>query len=296
MSHNIKGVVKDSLITFGLFLLLLASLIIPGVNWLLPLPFFYLKAKQSWGITLFYTIGVGLTFFIFPLTPFQFIYFYIVAIGLVMGELYRRENTTGTDVVLGGMLTGLIGSWVLLIVTEYLFHIMEKAREVWNSYWETVKSLITTPTALPEPAIEMIIPYFLFFLIVPTALLTFFVGSKWLTKIGYPKKSLPPFREWRLPRAFFYLYFLAIIVTFVIGEENSSLQNILLGITGVFQFLFIIQGLTFIAFLLHAKSKGKAWITIPVLLTFTPFNIIILFIGILDSGLRLRERININKS
>ncbi|TCS95504.1 DUF2232 domain-containing protein [Hazenella coriacea] len=301
MSHNTKGVVKDSLITFGLFLLLLASLIIPGVNlislWLLPLPFFYLKAKQSWGITLFYTLGMGLMFFIFPLTPFQFIYFHIVAVGLVMGELYRRENTTGTDIVLGGMITGLVGSWILLLISEYVFHLMAQLREAWSSAWETAKGIVNTPTDLPVPSLEMIIPNLLFFLIVPTALLTFLVGMKWMTRIGYPKKSLPLFRDWRLPRVFFYFYFLTIIVTFLVGEEaDSSLQSLLLGITGVFQFLFIIQGISFIAFLLHHKSKSKAWITLPILLTFSPLNIIILFMGILDSGLRLRERMFMNKS
>lgn len=291
MSQQIKNTVKDSLIYIGVFLLLLASLFTPFsliTVWLLPLPFFILLVKQHWKVT--GACGLILAVICTLIHPLLFLFvFYAFIVGSIMGRSYRNPGASGTDVLLSGIVVACIYSWLLLIIGEYFFQIIDGLRTIWNQSLQEFKIPIEE-----RPTVETILPFLLLIVVVLAPLTTFPIGRYILSKQGYTKKYLPLFRNWRLPRVFFYFYALLIIYMLFLpsNEESPVLQGIIL----MLQVLFIIQGISFSAFLLYVYHKNKLWL-IPIILTiFIPiFSSIILFFGLIDSSFPIREWLRAKK-
>lgn len=272
-----KQIIKDCFLYSILFLLLLASFITPLVLitfWLLPLPFFILFVKHHWKAT--GICGLILTMIVLWIHPLVCLFvIYGFLIGSVMGRNYRKLNTSGTDVILGGIVIACICSWLFLIIGEAFFDIMNLLRRLWDQL----------PDEQTFFAIETVLPFMLFIPTVATPLSTFFLGRYILSRQGYAKKYLPMFRNWRLPRIFFYFYLILLVILLMIEEVP-----VLVGIVSILQLLFFIQGFSFVAFLLHYYRKSKLWI-IPILLAvFVPYLfMIVLLLGVIDTSFRVRE-------
>ena len=272
-----KHLLRDSLIYALLFLLLLASLLVPlslVTFWLLPLPFFILYVKYGWKATGIHSAIIAIILlFVHPIT-FVFV-LYASIIGSLMGRSYRNPTASGTDVLLSGIVIACIANWMIFIIGGYYFNLIGELRHAWNQF--PAKQMLE---------IESLLPPLLFVLTVLPPFCTFFVGRFILRKQGYAKKYILLFRNWRLPRIFFYFY--AILILYQWFAEKSS---ILFGVILILQILFTIQGLSFIAFLLHVYRKNQLWL-IPVSFSvFIPFlSSVVLMIGIIDTSFRLRER------
>ncbi|MBA4494090.1 DUF2232 domain-containing protein [Paenactinomyces guangxiensis] len=296
MSEHIREVVKDSLLCVGLFFLLLASLSIPLINlgtlWFLPLPFLILTAKQRLTAMVPVILLLGVLISIFSGYTHAPVTLFAVFIGLVMGYLYHRKNTSGTDVVLGGFVAGLVVSWAILLAGQYFFQLMDRLRKIWETEWNLFKTAGLFPEGFSVPPVETFIPVLLLVVLFPMALLNFLVARRWLMRNQFPGKYFPPFRDWRLPRPLFYFYFVSLFISwFLEGDEKSSLLFLLIGILWVLQILFLVQGFAFAAFLLHHWKKSNAWLILVFLVAMSPLSVIVHLLGIVDTGSRLRERI-----
>src|SRR5699024_8741759 len=133
------------------------------------------------------------------------------------------------------------------------------------------------------------------FVIVATfvAFVSQWISYKVINRLEGKKFIFPPFRNLVFPMALIWIYFIALILTFVdIDKDNMfylATQNIYM-LVGL---LIALQGLSFIFFYTHIKEKSKALPIISVILTvlFPLFFIyIVRVIGIIDIGLSLRER------
>lgn len=272
-----KQIIKDGFLYSILFLLLLASFITPLVLitfWLLPLPFFILFVKHHWKVP--GICGLILIMIVLLIHPFVCLFvIYAFLIGSVMGSNYRKLNTSGTDVILSGIVIACICSWLFLIIGEAFFDIMHLLRRLWDQLPDGQSLLV----------IEMVLPFMLFIPTVTTPLSTFLLGRSMLSRRGYPKKYLPLFRNWRLPRIFFYFYLILLMILLIFEEIP-----VLVGIVSILQVLFFIQGFSFVTFLLHYYQKSKLWI-IPIFITvFVPYLFtIVLLLGVIDTSFRVRE-------
>lgn len=282
MSQQTKQWLKDSFLYSFLFLLLLSSLIIPLsliTFWFLPLPFFILFVRHHWKVTGINSLILAtLLFFVHPFVSLLVVYAFLI--GSVMGYTYRNPSATGTDVLLSGIVIACICGWVFLILGETYFHIMHQLRAIWDQFPQE-----------QLPNVETMLPLLLLIPTVLTPFCTMVTGRSILSKQGYGKKYLPMFRNWRLPRLFFYFYVCFII--FLLLTEDSPL---LLGIVLLLQILFTIQGLAFTAFLLHYYQKNKLWLFPLSLTVFVPIlSTFVLLLGIIDSSFRIRERLMAKK-
>lgn len=300
MSENNKGVVTEGLLATGLFFLLLAALIVPVVNlaaiWFLPLPFLILKVKQRLTAFILPVLFIGLFLYIFPSPALVFLSLFALLVGLTMGYFYAQKTTAGTDVVLSGLVAGLIGAWGILLAGQYWFRMIDGLRKAWEAEWAYTKRTLETAGVLPSdftiPPIESFIPVLLLFVLVPMSLLNFWVGRRWLQRFQFPGKYLPAFREWRLPRPIFFFYVAILALTFFVGgEENNTTVSLLLGVMWVLQILFLIQAFSFLSFLLHRYQKSNAWLILPFFMAMTPFAVVLQILGMVDAGTSLRERI-----
>jgi uncharacterized protein YybS (DUF2232 family) len=295
LPQNLKGIIKDGLIYTGLFLLLLASLSIPFIHlitfWLLPLPFFLLRVKQPPVALLIPLLVTGGILLFFPAQVFVLILVFAWPVGSVMGQLYRWPDRTGTDVVLGGVVAGLVAAWLVLYLGQTLFHLLDSFRNIWQEEWlrsqEALYKSGMVDENLPMPSVGALVPVFLFLVLIPVSLITFVVACKWLVHKGFPGKYLPPFHEWRLPKIFFYFYFFALLLSFFLNAQGVWSM----GILGVLHLLFLLQGLAFAGFLLHRYKRSKGWYVLLFLLAL-PFSMLFLFMGLIDTGTHLRARLN----
>jgi len=283
LSQHTKQLLKDGFIYALLFLLLMASLLIPLsliTFWLLPLPFFILHVKYGWKSTGF--IGILIAYvldkFVHPFTFFFVLYAFLI--GSIMGRSYRQPTAAGTDVLLSGIVISCICSWGVLLLGEFLFNVSDELRQYLGQY--TGKQLLD---------VETFLLFFLFILSVLPPFCTFFAGRYILHKQRYAKKYLPLFRNWRMPKLFFYFYVILMIFEFF-TEESPAIA----GIEFILSILFLVQGLSFITFLLHLYQKSQLWL-IPISVSvFIPLvTVVVVIIGIIDMIYEIREWIRAKK-
>ncbi|GGE05925.1 membrane protein [Marinithermofilum abyssi] len=296
-----SSLIRDGLIYSSLFLVLLFSLGTPlslVTVWFLPLPFLLFTARQGWQSALLFVVLLSGLIVVLTGSVYTPLILLVTTIaGLVMGELYRRPQTTGTDVVLGGLVTTWVGFLTMLAVGAVFFHLFDRVQSLWQEQWAASQELFRAygmPEELPDmPPLGMVIPGLLVFASVPIPLLNIRVARRILMRGGFPGKYLPPFRTWRLPRPFFHIYFLALILLLLFGESPGSFPVVLGNAVSIFYLLLMVQGFSFAAFLLHRSGRGKGWMTVVVLgtLLFPPAALIIHVMGLIDTGTPLRDRL-----
>lgn len=289
MSQHSKKTIKDSIIYSGLFLLLASTLFTPLSLisfWVLPLPFLILFVKQHWKVTSICALILAIALsWISPM--FSLFVLSFAMIGSAMGRAYRDPGSSGTDVFLSGLVVACVSSWILLIIGESFFQLVHLFRISWDQAFAQQQNLFPIPLDQHIPA-ETIIPVFLLIWIFLTTFFTFLSGRWLLHKQGYSKKYLPYFRHWRLPRPLFHFYILFVFYLLIFTEPSES--PVLQGIFVMLQFVFIIQGFSFCAFLLNYYQKSKWWLAPIVFMQAIPIlSSFILFLGCIDTGLRVRE-------
>ncbi len=263
-----KGWIKDSFLYTGLFLFLLASIHIPFIQWLalwiIPFPFFMLRVKQPVSAMVVPLLGLFIMFLIG--IPLWYILLGVSAgcVGVVMGSLYAQTRMTGTDVVLGGLVSGLIVSVMTMSVMQWAFGFFDRLNALWLNEWHQAQKI------LQESG----------------------VSKRRLVSKGYESKSLPPFYEWRLPKVFFYFFVIVLLLQWLaVTEEYGENFHWIISALLILHVLFFIQGLSLIAFLLKQKRKSMVWLAPAVLLAwFPPVSFVILLMGMIDTGTPLRKR------
>ncbi|OYD07940.1 DUF2232 domain-containing protein [Paludifilum halophilum] len=291
--------IRDGLMASGLFLLLLLLLITPLSLisvWFLPLPFLLVTARNGWHSVLFSAALCSFFSLLFTGQPlFLLLVFFSVMTGGVMGFLYRKETSTGTDVALGGLVAAWVGLLLSGLAVAFFTDVLAHIQTIWREQWEMTQEMFRS-AGVDEPfdpdAVKMVIPGVSMLFTLPFPLLNLVLGRRLLMRKGLPGKYLLLFRKWRLPRGFFYFYLLSLVVLLLFSESESvgiAFGNIVI----VLYLLFFIQGLAFTVFLLHRFQRGKGWAFAAVFLSFLlpPVMVAVHFLGILDTGTAIRNRL-----
>lgn len=296
MSGQTQKTIKDSIIYSVFFLLISSTLITPLVVftfWFLPLPFFILFVKQHAKVTgicgLF--IGVLMMLLIHP-TMILYVLFALLVASL-MGWKYRNPSSSGIDVLLSGIIAVCVSSWLFLIIGEYFFQLMDGLRGLWDQAIDNQQNLgfLQSPDE-NIPPVEAILPFLLLIITTLVPFSTLLAGRFLLNKQGYAKKYLPLFRNWRLPRPFFYFYVLLAIYSLLSEGDSPILQ----GIAMMMQIMFMVQGLSFATFLLTLYDKSRLWVLPMILMLFVPIlSSVLLLLGLLDTSGQIREWIKAKK-
>ncbi len=293
-----NGKVRDGVILCGVFTVLIASLFTPLsilTIWFLPLPFFLYTAKHSWPSAVPPAAVIGFLTLIL-LHPLWLIgVLFAAATGMVMGAFYRSSASSGTDVVLAGLVAGAAVLLLGLAAAQYGFEVLTGFQRLWQEQWEQVtewvRSSVPDASVPPLPPLAAVLPLFLAVLTVPTVLLSAWAGRKLLIRFGFPEKRLLPFYRWRFPRSFLYYYLLTCIASFLFEVESRG-YSFLAGLFMILHIVFVVQGLAFLSFLLHRKGRSRGWLWFAVLALFLPpAAFLLLVLGILDVGTRWRERL-----
>ena len=290
--------VRDGVILCGSFTVLIASLFTPLsllTIWFLPLPFFLYTAKHSWPSVVFPAAAIGVLTLILLHPLWIFGVLFAAATGMAMGAFYRSTAASGTDVVLAGLVVGAAVLLLGLAAAQYGFGLLSEFQRLWQEQWDLVAEMVqnSVPEASvpPLPPLSAVLPLFLSVLTVPTVLLSAWAGRRFLVRSGFPEKRLPPFHRWRFPKSFLFYYLVSCVAAFLFDAESWA-YSFFAGSFMILDILFAVQGLSFLSFLLHRKGLSRGWLWLAVFALFLPpAAFLLLVLGIMDVGTRMRERL-----
>ncbi len=287
---------KDSLLLLGLYVLifcLLLSPFFPLAFYLLPFPLFLLVITNQLIYAILITVVFGGVALFSNALVIVFILLLAFAVALGMGSVYRKENSTGIDAVLTGLIVTFVTTMLFMVAAYWYLPAFQEFFTLWEKeiantrlYLEQMGFSDLDPSVF---RLNLFLPLFLFLTLTPLPLITHWLGGKWLEKRSFLVKKLPPFKNWRLPKVFFHFYLAFMLVYFfTIVMDSHSLDNYL-GILYILHVLFVIQGISLITFLLDVWQKTKGWLLLVFFVVITPMVTLIQLAGVLDTGFKIRE-------
>ncbi|WP_342553544.1 DUF2232 domain-containing protein [Paenibacillus sp. FSL R7-0652] len=291
----------------GVLLLLLLSLLTP----LSVLSIFFMLIP---GVILYASLPV--TSFVFHLIPVAIIlvmvnpiYLLLMLIlilpAIVMGRAYKKQKSalfaimTGAGTMLAEyLLLLLIGSLIFQFdLSSYIRDVVQLTIEpLTNQSNQMINGFVWTPEMTEDVAkqTQLMIPFALVVTSMVMAFITHVIARPILSVMGLNVSKLPPAREWRMPRALIWYYFLALIIEVVSRQSDGSYwKMIAMNLSPLINLGFMIQAIGFFFFLSHIKRWNPV---IPFLLGAAVFFIGPLrIVGIIDLAFPLREAISKSK-
>jgi uncharacterized protein YybS (DUF2232 family) len=243
--------------------------------------------------------------------------------GLVIGIGAQRGWPATRTVLVAGVVSfvsvilnylGLFGTRVSI---EEMTHTMQRSAEMASR----LLRWIGVPEALVEAAVRLtrqnaqflpyVLPGSLALGALGAALLNYEVGRRVLSRFKYALPALPPVRTWRLPAAAIWLVPISsLLVAFIggpalqpppsaaeivrerVAAAPTLLQTLGISLAVITQSLFLLQGLVTGWMVLGNYGFGRFAQIMSVVLVFAVpiLGVAALFLGIIDSALRVRER------
>ncbi len=276
---------------------------------LLPVPFVVYAARHRVG-DLVAMVGVS-TLLTLLLTGVASLFLPLWAglTGGAMGIMYQKKRQEAYWAFSAGMLATLFSFLVLLILLNVLFSVnlltemrllMEESIRLSRSLLDSVgleSPEVSFFDQLPDLFVRMF-PFLLFFSAATISLLVHWIGGTILRRLGTSAPRLPAFHTWRFPRLLLFLYLPVLLYMLIPAESRwEPLEPVLLNLQPAFEVLFVIQGLSFVFFLIETKKWPKSLRVIAVIgLLLPPFSLLFTMafsiLGIVDVGFPLRERIS----
>lgn len=307
---------QSSKIAYGAMLLavymlmLMASLFLPFLMivslFILPLPFI-LYARRFGGIEtgVFYVASLLVSALVslvyaLPLTLL------LGLGGLLIGDAMHKKkhpyevlSRGAAGFIIGFVLTALLSqlAFDVNLVTAYE-EMLDESYEISEGIIEGIlnQELTKEQKEFQRDQLQMIkdiLPAIIALVAALIAWVSQWVSYKWLNRQQEKRLKFPPFREFRLPSGFIWIFLLALIIEMVqVGDTTAAI-----GIANVIilvKFLVILHGLSFIFYAANIKKWSKA-IPIIILIIALVMPIILFFIqllGIIDLGFRLRDRLS----
>lgn len=301
---DIRTLTEGAILAAVFAILLLVTAYVPLVGmitlWALPLPFviYVLRRGLKAGFMLV-AVASFLAFLVggLPSIPAALVF---GSAGLVVGELYRREQP-GLTVLIGAGLTYTINMLLVFLGLVFLLgeNPMQMAADLTREQIEFAESAFDMPAESVAQMNEMLnqLGYLAPLMIVGAgvfcALITLLISRLVLRRLGHEVNGLPPFREWQFPKSFLWYYLIVLILAMGGFEQGTTMYAIVWNLFPLLEIILAVQGFGFIFFFCHHRGISKA---VPILLVISaiimsPLLFIIRILGIIDLGFDLRKRV-----
>lgn len=313
--NQAKQITDGAMLTGVFIILLFISIFVPAAVligvFLLPVPFILYTAKYDWKPSLLMFIITLLLAFLFvtylslPMTILAGI------VGIMIGSaIYHRLSPYETW---GRGAIGFITSFVVIFLFAQLVlqvNFMHELYVMVNESMEKAEQFMEQ-AGIGEQATEQLqimqdymtqamdlIPVSMAFGAIAFAFLTQWISYKVINRLENKRLRFPPFRSLQFPVAIIWVYFAALLLTFLDLDADSIFYLAVVNILALAGLFMTIQGLSFVFFYAHHKKWPKAVPVISVVVTLLlPFVLLyfVRILGIIDIGFRLRDRIAQNK-
>lgn len=307
-----SNVIKDGALLVIVYIVLLVLslfipvLIMPGVL-IMPIPFIMFSSKYDWKqslgmllaaliLSMFLIIEVSL-----PLTM-------LVGLGGIMIGTAMYQNLSAYETWARGSLGFVAGLLFIFIFMQFAMqiNIATELNLLLQESLQTSKDVLEQfglggqaeeQVEIMEEQILLLthlIPAGIAIVAIALSFLSQWIGYKVINRFNDQKYSFPPIRKLRFPTLLIWIYFFALIFTFVDLEPNSILYLVVHNVLTLIGVLIAIQGLSFVFFYAHHKKWRKTLPIITLILTLLlPFLLLnlIRIVGIIDIGFGLRDRL-----
>ncbi|GGI17062.1 YybS family protein [Gottfriedia solisilvae] len=294
-----EGAVLLALYSIMLLLITYVPFLSIVLTYLMPLPFIIFSLKYSIKESLLLIcVALGLTLVI---TQASFILGTLMfsTVGIAIGYQLGKERSKG-EILLTSTFLYFIHIVLIYLIVQLMFDInisniattrmtelLEASKNLSSdlgvSYNEkNAKAITEALKLLPVlvPSIMLMLGFTMAFL---TQLLTFPI----VRRLSFKTPKFKPFREFRLPLGFMWLYLIITILSYFGSKPNGFFYTAIMNISYVLHILVITQGFAAIFYFSHIRKLSKA---VPILiliagLLINGLMIFVLLIGIISIGI-----------
>ncbi|WP_108672262.1 YybS family protein [Peribacillus acanthi] len=299
----------------GVLLAIFSSLIFLSIQipilgivlmWFMPVPFILFAAKNtiSWsvGFVLVSTLLATLFGTLVAAPTAMMIGF----MGITIGSFINR-NKQALDTYIAAVLVFLGSVLVFYGVAALFFDFniikisMDMTKEAITQSQEIMKklgqpenkALIDRLEAAMKLG-EILLPSLIVVSSMVMVMMFFYASNPLVKRFSGKKLALLAFREIRLPKSLLWYYLIVMLATYFINPiPEQFLYTVLMNLIFMLQFLMLLQGYSFIFYFCYEKKWPKALAVITTLLSLiVPVLLFFIrFLGIIDLGFNLREKI-----
>ncbi len=306
-----RSMVEGALLSAITVLLSIASIYLPLIGTLAtffwPVPIIILMLRHGIRTSIMATIVSGLIVSLLA-TPIDAVTIILGfgLTGIALGYAIRKEYSPG-KIVLIGAVASVISKVIIIGISmlvmkinpinlqmDILIESLESASEFYASLGinpENIERLLNSFKELAK-ILPVIIPSILLLASVMDAFLNFNVARLVLKKLGHTIRPLPPFISWQLPMYTVPMFLAGIAMSMLYSFYPSEILKFVgMNLTIFFPYLFMIQGLSLLAFFLNRMKANKILrIAIVIFVLFNPvFSRILVFAGLLEVLFNFRK-------
>lgn len=314
LNNNTKALTETAVVTALMVVFALVGVYFLNIIIVLyPIPFIILGVRHGTKYNILSLVVSSLVLGVLTsivLGIFLFVFLGFMSI-LLTYMLKRKYSTSQILMLTAGIL--LISILVALTLFNFitgtsLISDMENfIDEAIESSYEEVKDMGFTSYEQEEvkKIIETFYEYFVLlmpFIIITSSLfisyINFWISVAILRRLGDKTKVVPRFKRFTLPSNIILGTSVIIICTFIIGYfEILYYETIILNVVALMTFVFFLQGLAVVAFLIDKLTINKIfkWIFLGLAVINVFLNMIIALAGFLDALLDFRKIRQVNK-
>lgn len=309
MRSSTKGIAEGAIVTAIYMVLLWLTLYAPLIgtitSLILSVPFIVVGSRQTTKVTVLTALAATLVagLLIGPGAGLRTALFALI--GSAMGVSYQKYKGSWTALSIG-FLTTIIGFIFMLVVmsTLFEFNVTQFMKDYMNESIKMAESITGSGNSeqinLFKQSVDllvMLLPALIIIAAILTTMINHIVGIRVLRRLGTNVPTLPPFKDWKLPRILLFYYLISLILSFIPGLSSiQAIQTIVMNSVYLLGALFMVQGVSFVAYYSWAKGLGKTPIVFVIigmfLLAGFGFPYFVSLLGMIDLGFDIRAKIN----
>jgi uncharacterized protein YybS (DUF2232 family) len=254
--------------------------------WPLPLIVLVVRHGLRWGIMAAAAAGVLMGLLVEPLLSLRLVIAFAPA-GLLLGWAFAR-GLSGVRTFMLTLLAAIAGQaaavglllWVtdvnpLTMQVDILQSSFDSSLQLYEGLGMSEEALARTRADIEEgmKMLNYLFPLVFILMGLFYAVVSYMAGGRILRRLGHNVPQFPPFREWRLPQAFLYMFGFALVGLYWGGtREISWLYQLSLNANVLAIMAGLLQGIVLVHCLLsHYKVSLPLRIVLYVFLIMNPF-------------------------
>lgn len=311
-SYRINPLKEGGLLAALTVVIALAAVYLPLVGpfiamlWPLPLAVLVLRHGVRQGILAMLVAGAALAMLMEPVIALRLVVGF-GPLGLMLGFGYRK-GFSGLKLFPMAFAAAMLGELAVLGLIFAVFGnnpfamLMDGLKEVFNTIFALYEQAGMSEAEIAEGRAQIdtgltlmsqLGPLLIVLLALVDAAVAFFFGGKVLCRLGHQVPKLPPFAEWRLPKAFAYMFGFAMVGLYWGGTRQIDwLYQLALNADMLALFAGLIQGLALMATVMNRFNVSGFWRWLFYILVLINglFAQILAFTGLFDMVFDYRRR------
>ena len=325
MQNNKTRAIVEGAIINGLYLIILMLALYTPLSFILvfvlPVPFIIYAKRNDLKSIIITALAVFILSFLIGNLFFLSVSIFMVLPGIIMGIAYRKGVSAWT-VIARGTFSYLLVYILYLAIANYLFHMnlpnmilnmMDEGNKLvqsnmdailkslpseqntpeYKQQWENVKQDINTTVVQVKEIFIILMPSLLITSSFMLAFVSHIISRRVFKRLGTSVQGLPKFQDLHLPRWILYYYFIAFFILLFPDIKNYLfLYNVAMNGSYLLGIVLLVLGISVITkyWIIRGWNRGIFTVLVLILLFFTPFTQIFLYIGIIELLFNLRNR------